>query len=239
MNLKEAKEANPPVRRIIYLDQLFSPFNPGENLVKRQKHYPFDIITTNIDLVLGSSLKFPIDIQLALDLADSRISVITPFNPELGYIVDSEDLEIEARKAKVKRITREWVMKGKEEVDFAKAPFRLSVETESNFTLKGTHAIPLAQETVDLLAKISLLVQLEEGGSFEARAWEPVLSSGSLWFKEFYPQDGPPLPVENERFSDINEGFSLYLPDDPEKLKQVRMQFVLVEEQPQDVRKNP
>lgn len=234
MNLKEAKEADFPVRRITYLDQPFFPFNPEENLVKRQKHYPFDIITTNIDLVLSSSMKFPIDIQLALDRADSRISIITPFNPGLGYTIDSEDLKIETRKAKVKRISREQLMKGEEELDFAKAPFRLSVETEPGFTLKRTHSIPLAQETVDFLAKIRLLVRLGEGGSFEARVWEPVVSSGALWFREFYPQDAPPLPAENERFSAINEGFSLYLPDDPGKLRQIQMRFGFIPEQMQD-----
>ena len=237
MNLKESKETDPPVRRIIYLDQPFFPFNPEESLVKRKKDYPVDIITSNIDLVLNPVLKFPIDIQLASG-ADSRISIITPFDPELGYIVDSEDFEIKTRKAKVERITKEWLMKGEEELNFAKAPLRLSVETERSFTLKGKFPIPLSKETIDLLGKIRLNVQFGAKGSFEARAWRHVLSSGALWFKEFYPQDALPLPEENARFSELNEGFNLYLPNDPEKLENIRMLFALAPEEVQEIEIN-
>lgn len=92
-----------------------------------------------------------------------------------------------------------------------------------------------SKENLELLRELRVLVRFGGRESFEARPWEMQLENGSLEFIHFYPQETGPLPAEGHSVTQLNEGFFLYLPNDFEKLKQIRVMFVLApKEQPQD-----
>ena len=82
---------------------------------------------------------------------------------------------------------------------------------------------------LDLLRRLRNLVSFPES-RFEARPDETMLNKGEIHFVDYYPTDSGPLPT-TENNSDVREGFSLYLPSDPEKLAQIRARFVLAPEE--------
>ena len=153
---------------------------------------------------------------------------ITPFNPEIGYQIDSEDLNQESRRKKTLRQLEEL----EKLIDYDQA-FVLSIE-----------CLDLEEKT--LYEKLRVLVRFPSG-FYEAKSntfyddntGKPV----AVAFGQFYPVDAGPLPgvfLESDRvlLGRKWSGFWIYLPNDLEKLKQIRMQFVLAPEEVQDAEIN-
>ena len=121
-------------------------------------------------------------------------------------------------------------------MDFAKAPNYLDVSINCYLlnklglnTKHGSTDYRFSQEMLDLLRRLRNLVSFPES-RFEARPDETMLNKGEIHFVDYYPTDSGPLPT-TENNSDVREGFSLYLPSDPEKLAQIRARFVLAPEE--------
>lgn len=162
---------------------------------------------------------------------------MTPFDPEIGYQIDSEDLKLDSRQRKTERLKNEL----EKVIDFSKAPLFLNIQAHDT-TLnelglnEEDEAVRLrykfSEEMLDLLNRLRVLVSFPEG-LYAARSWKTRLSLGGIDFRFFYPGDSGPLPIKSESFG-LFEGFHLFLPSDPEKLSQIRARFVMVEEQPEE-----
>lgn len=234
-NIAETKENQPKPIREIQIGQDFHPFDPAyttQNISGLGHKQSKSSIVLNIE----SNLKIPININTYASRTQKG-HAITPFDPALGYQIDSEDLELERRLAKTKRLEDEL----RQNIDFAKAPLHISVWSDGDLLhelgLNKKHKLSgyqFSQEMSDLLRRLRLLVYFPKS-KFEAKPWETSLDLGGIYFREFYPIDSGPLPTSKTyRGSGPQEGFSLFLPSDPEKLAQIRARFVMVEEQPQE-----
>lgn len=236
--MKEAPKTkeSQPGKRTIQLGQIFRPFDPTESLFERfRDHHPnFDTRRFLFILDLGT-LKLPLEAKLETH-AESRLEVISPFDPKLGYQITSEDFNLETRKTKVKKVHREWDRQGKDELDFLKVPLRLSIKTEQEFKFSPKEQDLLTREIPDFSRGIRVLAQFGQGGSFASKpSWaEKLTQAGFLEFDSFYPIDTGVLPQDHERFSVINQGFKICLPDDPEKLREIQLRFVILPQQMTD-----
>ncbi len=223
-NMQERKELQSKSERVIALGEEFQPFDPKyatPNIIYHDK--------PSIQLKIDDNLKIPIRISAYICHAQ-KINSITPFEPELGYIIDSEDLNLESRLVKIRRLDKEL----RQDIDFGKAPLNLSIGSggsmlnELGLNREGLlYGYEFSQEMLDLFKRLRILIFFPES-RFEAR---PKLDRGEISFQDYYPIDARPLPIpETYSTLDPREGFSLLLPSDPEKLAQIRARFVMVEE---------
>lgn len=105
------KEPQWSERRIIALNQEFHPFDSIESKVKKLGVGDLGLSAFGSHVILDiedDNLKVPINMSVAASRAIKRNS-ITPFNRELGYQIDSEDLKLESRIKKSHRLERERV----------------------------------------------------------------------------------------------------------------------------------
>jgi len=227
-NIPEREQPKP--EREISLGQDFSLFDP-KHTIKSRSQNEVTIFKSPIRLNLENNLETPLNIHASTSPTYKGES-ITPFDPELGYQIDSEDLKLETRIQKMKRLHDTLNRK----IDFSKAPLYLAIykhefdstyrlglneESKRNSVLAG-NLFP--QEMFDLLKRLRVLVSFPEGkGAFEAKSSLRELGHGSISFDNFYPVDSGPLPVDNDlRLGVLHEGFLLVLPSDPEKLAQIK-----------------
>ncbi|MBI2028753.1 MAG: hypothetical protein HYT07_04050 [Candidatus Levybacteria bacterium] len=247
-NISEAKENQKlPERRVIRLNEDFHPFDHDVNLiVKRtfsQRESPdFDALETRIELATENDLRIPIDMLLFSVSFWQHGHTVLPFDSEKGYRIDSDDFNLENRIAKLNRLGEEKLSKF---MDFSKRHYELFVAGNVPSLIENAIVKKVSgdryrfpQEKLSLLGKLRLLLRLPDE-SFEAKPFEPSLTRGDLWFKDFYPTDSGPLSASTDGLQSPilqlimqREGFNILLPDDPEKLKQIKMRFVLAEEKP-------
>lgn len=239
-NIPEREQPKP--ERIVSLGEDFSLFDPEYTILSRSQN-EVTIFKSPIKLNLENNLQTPLNIH-ALTSPTYKGESITPFDPELGYQIDSEDLKLETRVQKMKRLHD--VLNRK--IDFSKAPLYLAIykyDFDSTYRLnlneesKRDSVVAenlFSQEMFDLLKRLRALVSFPEGkGAFEAKSSLKELEHGSIMFDNFYPIDSGPLPTPAEDAGIIREGFNLFLPSDPGKLSQIKARFVLAEEQPEEI----
>lgn len=221
-NTKKEQQIKPV--RIIELGQEFMPFDPdaGSN---------------------GDHIKLKIDnMEIALSIHKPKISgllyhALTPFDPELGYQITTEDLTLESRMKKLQEIEEklpeDYVKKINE-----KAPLGLRIAN----TIYGFDSrTDLDSDQILALKKINL--QIRVGGMrLEGKNQK---DAGFFEYNSFYPFDTGPLPTDptQNRYSNritramTSEGLPLLLPEDPKKLEQIRMKFALAPEEPEQMQK--
>ena len=184
------------------------------------------ILTSHIILNLEDNLEIPFDIY-AIPSRTNKANAITPFNQQLGYQIDPDDLNIDMRVIK-----HESLVKKGDHIDFSKAPNYIEFRN-----LFSNINVPISQTMLNLFKTIRLYAFFPTS-KYESKPNERLLKTLSelkgLLFNSFYPVDVVPLPKGNIPPSLIlHEGLNLYVPSDPEKLSQIRATFVLAEEQPE------
>lgn len=209
-----------PERRIVKFGQEFHPFDQLEGNVERKGDVEIGdaVIVNRVALNLGE-IKIPIDIKMQ-SFSPGASEVITPFDPGLKL-----DRQFDSR-----------------------VPFCLKID--ANSSLLNKHGFnektnlpawegpgqQFSEEMLELLKRLK--VQVQANGSFyEGKAGEEQpLEYGALWF-DFYHKEAR---GEQKDTASKKGRFMLGFPNDPEKLKQIQLQFVSVPEEPQDtVSKNP
>lgn len=231
-NISEQKEQQQPKPKIVQLGQKFHPFDPAENGT--------DITEgTHTLSIPDEDLKIPLDIGIDPSRVSARVA-IDPFNPEIGYRIDNEDLNLESRIAKNRRLMH----KPEFAIRYSKTPVVLRIQVMRDVLAKALIkkesrmlTDKLSEETLGLLRKLRARV-VSGQTSFEAKPNETSLSLGELELNYFYPVDSGPLPTTEDLANNegLYEGFLLIFPNDLEKLKQIQVQLVLAEEEPKKVK---
>jgi hypothetical protein len=206
--------------------------------------YHSRVLVTDIDSELFDKLPFQIN---TLNSRQYRGDAIVPFKPKEGYQVTRDDFQTESRLRKYEQM-RDFY---KEFIDFSEAPIYLEVIIfksrltelgliEGNFPYRE-----IKPQTLSELNRMRLHVffpQSEAGIDREDPKFYPVSayegrpsqlsfqSTGDFQIHKFYPLDTGPL-ASTDFPNETNDGLSLYLPDDPEKLKLIKVRFVRVEEE--------
>ena len=232
-NITEQEQPKP--ERVIQLGQEFQPFDPKYAKPGRSSFVGINNFISQVKLNLGNDLNIPFDVNTS-GSKSRKIVAITPFDPEVGYQIDSEDLKLETRLQKIERLKEEL----NKNIDFQKAPLSLNVSCDS-YTLnklglnigEGYSSSKFSQEMLTILRKLRLYAFFPKG-RFETRPWEISLGLGEIRFNSYYPIDTGPLPALEHTERNVHEGFYLFLPSDPEKLAQIRARFVMVDEQPDE-----
>jgi len=162
-----------------------------------------------------------------------RATVITPFDRDLGYPLDAEDLSLRSRKAKLSRMKLELAR---------------SIEGLYLFVFAADEDQPLhgmmqslmiedvyfpAPGNTSLLHYLYLTLTFPNGSSFTARALPNTGRLGIL-FNTFFPSDTGPLPVENSSSTKqavkLEEGLKLLLPFHLELLQSIQATFLFLPE---------
>lgn len=222
-------EQRNPGPRIISLGEKFRPFDPTDI-----DNSPFDngIIRPTVVLSIENKDKISFTIQ-ASSSHTQKMRAITPFNPELGYQIDSQDMELETRMAKIKNLREDL----ERQIEFEKAPFFLSIvgriqEINAGQADEENINSEFSTELLETIRRLRILVSFPQG-RYEARPWELTLKINCIWFHDFYPVDAGHLPTSaTHRLGLEDEGFALFLPNDPEELSQIKVMFVLAPENP-------
>src|SRR3989338_10909942 len=125
-----SEREQPKPERVIRIIEEFQPFDP-KFTDKYLQPYP-ELRSRHRDLGYRSQIKLNIGevgIPIIYDANPSRYEQreigksIAPFEPTLGYEIDSEDLKIESRISKMERLDKVL----RQNMDFAKAPNYLDV----------------------------------------------------------------------------------------------------------------
>jgi len=162
-----------------------------------------------------------------------RAAVITPFDRNLGYPLDAEDLSLRSRKAKMSRMKPElaqsieglylFVFAADEDQPFHGMMQSFMLE-EARFPTPGN---------TSLLHHLYLTLTFPNGSSFTARALPDAGRLGML-FNTFFPSDTGPLPVENtastKQAVKLEEGLKLLLPFQLELLQSIQAAFLFLPE---------
>lgn len=236
----EQKEPTKP--EVINLNQEFLLFDPNSTLGSTDYR-----LVSSIILDTGSLPGIPIHVNAKRN-HEYKFRIITPFDPEEGYQITQEDLTPETRVEKWKRVVQSTLVSS---VDMEKAPLGLHVAAEDISELNKlglciTYPDPdnpdvshfkFKPEVEALLKRLRLLLFFPNS-TFEAKPVQLLGDLGDeLAFWDFYPLDAGPLPkppylVVNQH---TPEGYHLQLPSDPEKLRQIRARFILVDQDSEEV----
>lgn len=241
-NTGEIKESQQKPERIIVLGQEFYPFDLSHINSRINK----DRIPGRLTREFYSKIKLEVD-DLKIPIwfttnakIGSKVWTITPFDPDVGSNITYEDLDLQSRLEKIRRLRKELA---KESFDSNRASSELKIATYADELNKN--GLNIRQEKPILRwnfpeEMLATLSRLRVKTSFPtmslgAKISEISLNLGDIDFHPFYPLDTGPLPVRKDIFdAGIMEGFSVFLPDDPEKLSQMRTRFILVEERPEE-----
>lgn len=229
-------EQEQQLKVVRHLNEEFDLFGSSHGIGKFKDHLGIESFHSSIYLDL-EGVKVPLDLY-TVGAECPRVNAFTPFNPELGYQIDSDDLQLETRIKKLQRADRE------QRIDFSKAPIFIHIGTDSfylhkhglNTKLKDPllHLYKFPKEMLDSLRRLRVLVFFPTQ-HFEARPEEIQLGWGGISFDDFYPIDLGPLPTAKpEAFLGrlkLREGLKLFVPSDFEKLKQIRVKFVLIDKE--------
>lgn len=236
--VSETRETQPQQeKRVIALGEVFSPFDPKTNSIEdtRIRNVTPSKSRTDSGLFIQGMLKIDEDLTIPIDISaiDMRKRgrivvkkkyVLTPFNPGLGYNISPEDFIPKERGDKLKSLESE-MNKG---VDLLKVPLGLQLDSPD----KAGDLNKFSPQIIQQLKRLRLFVSAGEM-RLESIPLQGDLEFGYLGFYSFYPIDtgslaNPPIPYMIQK--PHPETLWVHLPNDPEKLKQIRMQFVLENE---------
>lgn len=235
----DLNESEPSNQEIIHLNQVFNLFEPEltSSSIQEMFHLNTEMYRSKRTLNTRELLpNFPIEV-VTIPSKGRKGSVITPFNPELGYQIDNNDFNIDARLKK----HRDNKTTFDEFVDFSQASLWLQIrKAEENVLIKPVKRFSFNMEHKSreykpeykpILGKMRLQVFFPNL-SFEAAPYLGVKDGyPELNFHRFYPLDtGPLVPKELTDFSSfmLSEGLEILVPSDKEKLAQIRGRFVFI-----------
>lgn len=207
--------------RVVHLNEEFLMFDPARtrtefNQTLQVNQFNGGLIVLETDFLPP----LPLDLLALPSRTDKKITV-TPFNPDLGYTVTNEDFKLQSRLEKVKK------MRHDERVNFTKAPLFLAFSQEAYAKFKAEELAKFQQLRVQLT--------FPNGLRFEGQPSELFLQNeGGIRFWNFYPMDTGPLPASKDTttqlLDSVEQGFSLYVPSDRNKLSQIKAKIIRVNE---------
>jgi hypothetical protein len=234
---------------IIQLGEEFLPFDASRERtqVRHSDDGAFAGMRASIRLETGFLGRLPISLSAA-PYAKARYAVITPFNRELGYPLDKEDLALPSRAAKMSRLKSELtdVIEGLYLLVFVAREDIASNALLQAFLSQG--AAETTRDTSLLLRCLFLTLKFPRGSSFTARAlFNP--QRNLLRFGPFFPSDTGPLPTaaatralpgkgavgraatqhgNAKQEEDLSEGCDILLPFEQEQLQTIRARFLFL-----------
>ena len=212
---------------------LFHPARNGTTIRHSDDGY-FAGIKSGIRLKT-SFLPSPLNLSIATaPYIMERSAVITPFDRNQGYPLNTEDLSLRSRRSKISRMKRELAQSVEGLYLFVFAadedqPFRGMIQE-----LLEESAYTLTSASTSLLHHLYLTLTFPNGSSFTARAL-PNTNRLGLLFNTFFPSDTGPLPVENvvsttKPPASLEEGLRLLLPFHLEMVQSVQATFLVLPE---------
>lgn len=225
--------------RTILLGQGFNPFDPNRIQQYFLKSMVGQIRSPPISLDIGNDVLIPIKIGAYSTTSSTtltkKIDSLTPFTPEIGYQIDSRDLELSERINKIREVEIGW----SKSLDPSKASFILGIRAEAkdlnvlglnekSTPIRGLERYKFSKETLGLISRLRVRVFFPQG-KYEAGPWELLLNNGEIDFRLYYPADSTPLATGSDR-SELYEGFPIVLPPNLKDLEEIWARFALVDE---------
>lgn len=191
-------------------------------------------------------LVIPLDIS-AFNYGGTKRTVVTPFHPEEGYIIDQRDFDSRERETKVRELDEGTI----KTYGLPGDPLDISINMRPLGRRGGLHTTKpfpyeFSPEARGLLERLRLQlffpgsdpkIKSEEVGfrpsmAFEARINSGFLDGGMIDFSSFYPLDTGPLAAISRWFSPgwFEEGLTLRVPSDLRELQKIKARFVLLPE---------
>lgn len=218
-------------RPMINLEQQFDLFPTQGTDIQPQALGQVPRLKTRVTLQIPPDLApLPVDIH-AIPQKAEKLAVLTPFNPQRGYLIDGSDYQSGTRIRKYYLLSR---LLG-QQIPPLEAPLAVSASLVDfrNFT-----------SDVERMTKLRLALSFPGRTglgviTYESQSPETAVRAGRLAFDFFYPADRGPLAVLVGGFvlrgNELREGLYIHLPWDLEKpaewnlarLSQVKGRFYL------------
>lgn len=220
---------NQGVERPIGLEEQFDIFPTQGTDVQSQELGQVPWLKRMVTLQIPSvPAPLPVDIH-AIPKTAEKLAVLTPFNPQIGYLIDQSDYQPETRVRKYYLLSR---LLG-QQIPPLEAPLAVSAGLVDfrNFT-----------SDLDRMGKLRLVLSFPgrtrlEVITYESQSPETAVRTGMLAFDFFYPADRGPLAVPEFvlRRDELKEGLIIHLPWDLKqpaewnlaRLSQVKGRFYL------------
>jgi hypothetical protein len=193
----------------------FKPFDP--DYVTIEDHIRFPSFSRYIDLYSPDELPKSRFLIYASNIWHDNTQVITPFNPDEGYQIDSNDFSIELRKEKLSKLKAK---------DTPSSPLVLGIQYCPNKTF-NLLSVP---DYEAVFKSLRVLIDFQNGIKLEGKHDKFILQGGELSFsEEFYPTDTGELSVDKtlEDMGLMTRGLQIALPSDLELLSTIDGKFIL------------
>lgn len=165
----------------------------------------------------------PIDIY-TLAIYKNKMQAFTPFSPQDGYQVTTDDFEAETRVAKRSA-------NPDDRHDIQGSPLVLALHAgREDFSALGLldKGNQFTAEALRTLNRVRLQLAFPNGLRFESRPQFNIFQSGNLeFFGGFYPVDAKPLPIPGYMRFLMDEGLQISLPAEGKKLQAIDGEFLL------------
>lgn len=149
---------------------------------------------------------------------------MTPFEPDAGYQVNSDDFDAESRVAKTYRLIGSG--------ELAKHPLNLRIDTNTKklkalgITL-GDHEYHFRPDIWPMVRALRVQLDFPTGIRLESRPDNGLLRSGEIYFDRFYPLDTTALARPEGHMDWLDEGLQLALSSDAAALQQITGRYTL------------
>ncbi len=224
--------------QIVRLNQPFSLFDPlRTDYIPVNMHYPPEYtgqLSTSVTLKMETIPEFSIDIFLINAFClYSRGFALTPFNPEIGYTITSEDYNLEKRFKKLISQKEHWNQKlvnplASHLLTIQESPDGLkALKTPNEYYLGHLTMDP---EYVEELEKLRVLLSFPRG-SYLAMPADSL--PFSLLLQQFFPADSGPLAKDPRGKASrglefyLSKDMPILLPFDRPKLESITAKFVI------------
>ncbi len=247
MDAPVEKESSKP--EIVTINQDFQIFDPRRTVQTRvsgilRKPGHLSMVTLNIPGLPLTPFKFT-----ANNYGIEKAYCVTPFDRDIGYPIDQDDLDPQSRIDKYKRLGKSLfknlsMTSQNANLDVYSYSNDMRLEDEPSILRHPSLSRFNALQT-NILQNLRLQLFFPEG-SFESRLKVKEPESGDLYFGLFYPVDTGPLQVPDNYKVDIDgseivitDGYLLHVPsEDIDLLQQIKGRFLL-EENHKEVTKEP
>lgn len=196
--------------RKISLSEEFTPFDP--EYVHKEKGPKVEEFSSSLTLNISEGVNIPFDVSAAEDpnaQFDTKADIITPFDPKEGYPIGS----------KKQPNNRELHKK----INFRKAPLTFGIAEDLS---KGL------QNRDGLQGALKVLLIFPNQGPFEGKP--QGFRTATIDFGEFSPVVDAESSAIDDEMEFGEQAYKIRLPSNITKLSQMRVKFVLVQNQPKE-----
>ena len=227
---------------VVRINQDFLLLGPERTIRKFNSTFWVEQFSSQVLLDFSGKEMFPV-LPIRIYFSPGRCTIqrtITPFDPELGYQITAEDLNLSERLEKIQREQDRL----KKLVPFDRAPLWINLMNMSRYNLEelgliepGPDLEHFTPEATSIFSRLRLQLKIitsnEQAPSYlESRPNRTGLAIREITFREFYPLDTGPLATPTDSIdaviNNIEEGLSVYVPSDLEKIKTIEGRFLLL-----------